>query len=410
MVTNRLHAARRRVGDLSIVQRNESSCRMLDLPSAHLRFHKDPDYKARPLFNSPILNRALILKHTLHNHEREFLRLNRFVGTKIIIPISVGDLSMGGFTAFYEESNFANLIREPACKNLDDDQFGDDMARLAEIAALPSFDPYLASERLKRRGFDVSEHYFNVTNADLERMRTKIGEEVVRLVTLAFKACFEDADIHVEKLGELLFDEGNDHTLEPLRLALKLDEAEFRRSMFAWKGFLYYKMQLEDTKSQVKPMIAEMMSLDFAPSHKTKGPPLDRTKRRIAKLMYERYNQINETIMVYDAAFQAFTKSGRPGPFRTFLLQAPRVFIDTGERMACLQHIMDFWRRHFPMNAPRETLSFDAWVNLFQDFEQTLSGDLKLDALKRSDEAKIAPVVPTPEVLEFDANGREVVR
>lgn len=65
------------------------------------------------------------------------------------------------------------------------------------------------------------------------------------------------------------------------------------------------------------------------------------------------------------------TQDSRPGAFRDFLLQAPRLFTRLGEQLGAIQHVVSFWRFRFsPGAAP---IGVDELIDVFMDFETGLA-------------------------------------
>jgi len=63
---------------------------------------------------------------------------------------------------------------------------------------------------------------------------------------------------------------------------------------------------------------------------------------------------------------------GRPQAFREFLLSAPVMFTDLGERLGAVSHIVSFWNFRFPPHdAPAATVG--ELLDLFTDFSASLS-------------------------------------
>ena len=55
------------------------------------------------------------------------------------------------------------------------------------------------------------------------------------------------------------------------------------------------------------------------------------------------------TLEIYDTRLVvALTQNSDPTAFRDFLLKAPAMFNELGERLGGIEHILSFWRFRFP--------------------------------------------------------------
>ena len=79
---------------------------------------------------------------------------------------------------------------------------------------------------------------------------------------------------------------------------------------------------------------------------------------------------------MYDSSFADLVKNQAPKTFRDFLLSAPFMFLELGEKLGAISHIVSFWRYRFPqggkINIDAEELSA-----IFQDFSSGFGEKLK---------------------------------
>src|SRR5947199_7977277 len=131
-----------------------STSRVLHLLAIADRWRDDPDYRTRPLFRSPVINSAIILKHRLRADETYLFEQSRMIATKIIVPFDPGDLHVGGRSCFVGQRGFDDaLAKLGQCKN--DDMKRDRMV-LSLIDKVPSLDPFLLREHLKTHEIAVA--------------------------------------------------------------------------------------------------------------------------------------------------------------------------------------------------------------------------------------------------------------
>ncbi|MBR9826044.1 MAG: hypothetical protein GYB36_09615 [Alphaproteobacteria bacterium] len=359
---------------LAYIRESASTARVLNLHRVFEKFGDTEEWASAPLFRSERLNTAFIIKHTLRADERENLRIERFTGTKVIFPLAKQDLRLGGFSLFVEQAGFAEGIQEALGKDADPDVIAADVEVLEEIAALPSLDPYLLRERIGRLGTRPARCYFDIADADVERVETYVVREIRKLVELAYGIEGPEARLISGKLAKLIMRDEKAKALDPLRQTLRLSGEEYAQGMFGWKGFLYYKWNLEALRPTFEPVAKEILSARFIRAHPDDETFLNQTRRSIVRALYQRIDEVDKALKAYDTAFNSLVHDGEPGAFRDFLLEAPKMFIETGEYLASINHICSFWRFRFPPGTPSRIEVDDAY-DVFRDFSTSLGQD-----------------------------------
>jgi hypothetical protein len=247
--------------DLSLIRASGSTARVLNLALVYERFGQEEDYAAKPLFRNPRLNRALILKHVLRQHERELFTRPTTCATKVILPYAAAELALGGVSFMVNEQRFERLLRDAVGGYDDEAHFQSDAELLRVLAALPSFDPFLLRERLRHLGIDPARCYFDIAEADVARMRAFVGREIAQLINLAFATGGRDAGDLSNRMADKLMTDETAKSLDPLRQTLRLTGEEYVEGVFAWKGFLYYKWLMDEIRPQLndfKPRFAAL--------------------------------------------------------------------------------------------------------------------------------------------------------
>ena len=356
---------------LTALQRTASTSRVLNLLAIARQHGRRPEWAEQPLFRNRVLNASMILKHRLRLDESYLFDDYRTSATKVIIPYERNDLALGGRSFFVGQRGWTDLLRE-ACA--DGKSLESDVTTLDQMDRLPSLDPFLLREHLRRRGKSVAACYFAISPADLDAMQGYVGMQVGQLIRLAYANAGQGAA--TARLVEALLSTDVDERLEPLRATLMLEGENFREGVFSWKGFLYYKWMLTVLQPQLTAVSKEIAALVISgPRDLETSAYLDAARARIRRAIARQRAEVNRTLAIYDAAFNALTQRGEPSSFRTFLLDAPRMFLSLGEKVGQVSHIASFWRYRFPAGrAP--TASVEEVVDLFQDFETGLGENL----------------------------------
>ncbi|HEX2814829.1 MAG TPA: hypothetical protein VHN39_00430 [Phenylobacterium sp.] len=353
------------------LERTASTSRVLNLAALAVKHADNPEHLAKPLFTSPALNAAVILKHRLRSFEIGTVSTRNRTATKLIVPFERSDLSLGGRSLFVGDRGWMESLQELAGVS---HELGRDAGVLEALDELPSLDPFLLREHMKRRGFDVAETHFEISAGDLEMMQAFVGAEIGKLIDLAYNGRTAN-ESNTARLVEALLSSRNDERLEPLRLTLRLEGESYREGIFAWKGFLYYKWVLNSLWPKLREVLVELMKV------KTVGPRDYEHESLVRALKVKLHDNIERQVKsvadylrVYDGVFQELTRDGNATAFRDFLLKSPEMLVALGEGTGVVSHIASFWRFRFPKNKPLEA-NVGELLDILQDFEAGLSGD-----------------------------------
>lgn len=362
----------RAVRSLGALQKSASTSRVLNLLAASVSQDDDPDYHDKPFFQNRVLNESLILKHKVRPDEQYVFKGKKHVATKIIVPFEKSDLRLGGRSFFVGQSGWLDMLNGLAMNGEDMTR---DLALLEALEELPSLDPFILREHLRRRGFTIAPSYFGISEADTLRMQTYVGSQIFKLIDMAFPGA---ADAKTGKLTTALLGNSVDERLEPLRPVMRLDPASFREGIFSWKGFLYYKWSLSDITPKLASVVKDIPLL--RPSGRRDPDQLryiEEARSRIVKSIKQRNSEVTDALKVYDDAYRDLTEHGKPMAFRDFLLNSPTMFLTLGERIGVISHIASFWRYRFA--DPKDLIApVEEIFDILQDFESSL---LTVDSL-----------------------------
>lgn len=353
--------------DLTALQRSGATSRVLNLSLVGKRSGDDPEYVLRPFFQNRTLNSAILVKHRLRADERYVFDASPTTATKIILPFVKADLTLGARSMFIGQRGWRDMVRE-----LYEGQSSPsrDMRLLGLIDQLPSLDPFLLREHLKRHNFHIARCYFALSPGDHERMLAFVKEEIAKLMDLAF-ADRKGGD--TGKLVEILLSTNVDERFEPLRLTLGLDGEAYKEGVFSWKGFLYYKWILADLWPKLVGVLGELRRVRVMGKRDPETMRyLHQARRRLELTIQDQRREAIEALMVYDAAFRDLTENGKPAAFREFLIKAPGMFMMLGERIGAISHIASFWRYRFP-RPDHDGVMVTELAEILQDFEASLS-------------------------------------
>jgi len=353
------------------LQSSASTARTLNLIAVWRRHGETAGYRDRPFFRSPLLNRAIIVKHRLRSNEMEAFGGGQASATKVILPIDPNDLRSGAQYFFVGERGYEDLLADVGVGQQEADRR--DAALLGLLDGLPSLDPFLMREKMRKEGLAPARCYFDLTQADTSRMFNFARSELAPLVGLTFNDGDTSLNDKTLKLAQKILANAGDAELEPLRESLGMAKAEFEEGVFCWKGFIYYKWTLDDLLPRVWPVAAEILRI--RPTDDTSGEErlyIDAARERLNRAINLACETVRVTLKVYDDAYNDLTRNGQPKAFREFLLKAPTLFYELGERLGSVHHIVSFWGYRFPTGR-RPKINFEELEDLFADFEASLN-------------------------------------
>lgn len=331
---------------------------------------KNPEWAERPVFQTTALNRALIIKHRLRRNEVDLFTGRRQVATKIIIPIDENDLKTGGRYVFINQIGFERAMTEAFGVAPDHP----DIATLRLIDKLPSLDPFLLREQLRRGGLEPAACYFSISEGDLQRMTAFVRSEIEPLVTLSLGPDTMDmAHESATRMAAKILSNSPGDQLDALRLTLRLAPEQYQEGVFCWKGFLYYKWTLSTLLTEVG-MVAESVrtTRPVGKVDRASREYLDRSRDVLRARIIKTCDEVSRTLRIYDDAYAKLTQEGRPTAFRDFLLDAPAMFAKLGDQLGAVQHIVSYWRFRFGPGCP--PVNVEELMDIFMDFETGLLG------------------------------------
>ena len=348
-----------------------ASSRVLNLASIALANAHNPEYRARPLFVSPVINTAIILKHRVRADETYLFDDARLVATKIIVPFDIRNLRAGGRSFFVGERGYDDKLADVGIYGGGEGSIDRDREVLKIMDGVPSLDPFLLREHFRAAGVACGECYFEISRADRMRMHSFVADEIRKLITLATGSTGTQS---TAKLATAMLSAEIDEKLEPLRQTLNMTGRDFHEGVFSWRGFLYYKWSMERFWPDVIEVLREIRCVQpYGAMDAEKRAFLIGTRRSIIERARDSGQRISRMLAFYDAAYADLVQRHQPKRFRDFLLSAPHMFVELGDRIGAISHIVSFWRYRFPERT-NGMIDAEELTTIFQDFNSSFSG------------------------------------
>ncbi len=354
--------------NLNHLEKSASTARLLNLLRVWREHEQSEDWAERPLFQTRALNQSLVIKHRLRRDELDLFRGRRHIATKMVLPIDIHDLKSGGRYFFVNEMSFERMMKGA---------FGigaehPDMVLMRLIDELPSLDPFLLREQLRRHSLDPAPCYFGIADSDLDRMMLFVEREIRPLVNLT-AGSGQAAAGSAQKLANKILSNDPGDRMEALGITLNLAPEQYQEGIFCWKGFLYYKwslgellpeaLKVADAVTRVKP---------YGPLTPNVKEYLAHSRASLRRRILAACRSVSGKLKVYDEAYSALTQRSNPNAFRDFLLEAPVTFRTLGEELGVLQHIISYW--HFRFDPRSGLITGEELMDVLMDFEAGLAG------------------------------------
>ncbi|MEO1039011.1 MAG: hypothetical protein AAFX09_05650 [Pseudomonadota bacterium] len=367
-----------RFRDLALIRRSPGSPRIFDLALMIGRGLEEAFTEG--FFDIPRLNRTLIIKHTLRAHERAEIGAARRTATKIVFPIELSDLSLGGAGLFVEEMGFTRKLGA-YLSGADgaDEHFGSDLKRLRLLSELPMFDRFLLRERCRMEGLGFpdalaqagpggDQAILNLLFAHIEALffGATGSKDLARRIAegFCFKVFSAEFAEYAERLNEFF----------------GLDAEQMIEALFAWKCLIYQSEVFERARRDIAHDLRALL-------HSPVPAGVSDTDRTFCLEVRERcrgfvrghHGALRLLFGEYKVAYDAFSRRRQPGPFIGFLKQAPDIAFDAGESLALLMHYSGFIRfrleREKAMKKPADCIGFH------QDLALSLAGEAEAPEL-----------------------------
>jgi hypothetical protein len=181
-------------------------------------------------------------------------------------------------------------------------------------------------------------------------------------------------------VGALLSSDDADEKLGPLRTTLALSENEFKEGVFSWRGFIYYKWCLSELWPHLLNCLMHLKALQPTGPINTDHKAYLRNVRQNILIGAKHNNDAVRTLLqIYEDAYNSLLCGKDPRQFRKFLLDAPSLFLDIGEKMGALSHITSFWQFRFP-DRSKASIDAEELVLILQDFSKGFATQVNVAA------------------------------
>ncbi|MEQ8968051.1 MAG: hypothetical protein RID91_19700 [Azospirillaceae bacterium] len=360
---------------LMALERTASSSRVLNLNLLTRRILEDDAERAyRPFFRNEELNYCLVTKARLQGSESDLFEDKRFHATKVIFPYNRMSLKDGGKSIFLGQEHLEKVFKDHLGIDIFDidENTRRDIELMEAIDWLPTLDPFLLKERLRTLGYEPDDAYFSLSPREWERIRAFVMEEFTPLAELAFSG-FSNGSSKARTIIDRLWDGRDPEIIRPLIDALHIDMSEAADTLFAWKGFVYYKYLTTTIRGDVRLMrdgLSEVRVFGYRDLEEKQA--LNGLVRRVIDGLETASTTIDRRLDAYNKAYHyELVKMRRPQEFRCFLAGASAQFNELGAIIAGLAHTTAFWKWKYHRPEP-PMVHADELGELLTDFDASV--------------------------------------
>lgn len=321
-----------------------SNWRILNLNRA-MRLLRDSQGPSAPgFFKSKRLSSAIIIKHTLREHERAMFERPPIVATKVLVPLDENSLASGAVSFFVGERAYPAIMRQSFAMNVsttgrDRDR---DAVILRKLDEAPSLEVFLLRELLGGREFGISSDYFQVSLLEDNAIKSYITAELTPLIRIAV----EKADAAtVNRFVDSIFGHEIGRQAADFFQALGLPADSWANVVFAWKAALFYETQFAETQQRFQAMRQNLAQL------RTYGHndvyPRSLIERQLAELRAftdRAYDNSMASARRFNSAKRvSIIQSGSIADLTSYLRNLPDNVIGFGAHRAIVDHILSYW-------------------------------------------------------------------
>ena len=242
---------------------------------------------------------------------------------------------------FIDERYFREKIIKYIGSSWSEDAFSRDERLLSILNDVPSFDPFLISERARFEGIELPVGLIDLSDHDLTELREMVAKSLSQITALALPEGAAEAS---GRLASAFLASRDDKRLDPLREAMSMSKGDFQEAIFAWKGILYYQWKLEESSSFFSDIVSTLSQIKPI----DRGPQIMRTVRdrshRIVHVLNVSMIELAQSLMEYQEIIRKLTEDRDPSHLGSFLRGASKLFSSVGEHSSIINHCTDFWR------------------------------------------------------------------
>jgi hypothetical protein len=351
---------------------NKGSSHIFNCRDLTRKIEKDGDTSF--LFSSNALNHAVFLKLPLQQIERSIKDIEKSdkFETKIYIPFE-DNLIKGGQTINFSDKRFHEVIDNLQASRGDSDgsHYNNDRAILTVLDELPSFDPFLLTEKFRQAGLDVDERYFTLTKESWEEIRQFVISKFRPMIAFAYPNKKASAAQSI-RLTELLWEAKDDPEVRNLLTSLSIPVDKIATVLYSWKGIIYYEYVYLKNNQKVKNILIWLDQIGRQLGGLT--PVVKQNRDRIREKLSENVGSLLPILREHKKSYDdLFIHKRDPKPFVHFMSECSQQFCSLSRTLGQVMILLQVWE-NFCLRQNPQKASINQIHELFSTFEQNLLG------------------------------------
>ncbi|MEO1089582.1 MAG: hypothetical protein AAFX81_03035 [Pseudomonadota bacterium] len=310
---------------------------------------KDP---AAPLmFNTPYLNRSVILKFVdpkgSDQADRRSGAMPKPIRTLIYLPYDVTDPPAGGESLLYSRRALRRLHFQKTNEEPDGQgSFAADEATMQALDDVPAFNPFLLRDAFERAGLPLHEAYLDLDQGTAKRIRRRLLLRIRPLIVAVLGSSSGLVGEALEHMVDAFLDPARKEELRPLAAALHLRSDDAVEVLGAWAGIAYFEEELE----RLTPQIASLAQwLATSPRPRERVPPSAAKDfasqiQRIRIGVRTAWQSLQAILGQYQASYRSLVVDSQPAPFVEFLRDCRQHYWSAGDLFGRFEQSIYGWR------------------------------------------------------------------
>ncbi len=316
--------------NLAGLTRRLPQCRIFNLHQIWLDQPEDPHYDLFPVFEHPLLNRAIIIKHNLRHGDEGFRPSRRVTVSKLILPLDPNDLSLGGRAILMSQARLPRVLSSVLDYSRYD--LDRDMRMLSLLDGLPSFHPYLIDQATRHAGIKIANLFVRIKATERQEASLKVAEGLSPIFRLGLES----------DLGLAPAPGGGTNRAPSSH---RIDGTRVTEAIVAWKCLIYYRRRLLEIAPTVREAASQMRSLSFhRPNGSMIGGLVDQARDALIHPLRRSWRECRQAVLDYDRISVELAATTSVDPVYAFLRSAPKRYRQFGDRLSTLEHICTGWR------------------------------------------------------------------
>ncbi|MBV6631903.1 MAG: hypothetical protein KI792_02590 [Alphaproteobacteria bacterium] len=306
---------------------------------------------SRLFFENLGLNYTIFIKDLNPNYRRDDEESDeKPIGTKIYVPFDLNNIYGGGKSIFASDRGFRNAITELIGEgdHICPQAIARDLELIEILDNMPALDPFLVRDMMQSRGMTLDDRYFQIAEAEWDRIQDHIRQRIRPMVALALPDGVMHSDERMAEMIDAIWKASDMRRLEPLIKAFLLPVEKTSEIFHAWKGvafFEYHYMQLSEPAIQ----FAKWLQTGAVPSHsvnRDEQAVLDDLRDAVRAKLKTHWGKATEILKNYNYSYERlFKQQGSAVDFMKFMANAPNHFWHLGDAIIRLQHAIETWER-----------------------------------------------------------------